>query len=145
MSKFTIKTPVTHIPKVKEYQISGVELYSKLGYTVPFGMLDSWYYYADMEGWGSIIQDMVFKSSLYSADKFDCDNYALKAMSVCAERYGLNAFGVAIGASPAGRHAFNIFYNGERFMLWEANDGFSFSGHAFEIGENGYIPELILL
>jgi len=50
------------------------------------GMLDGEYFYTDLEGWGKVLLDLMFKSNLYRDDKFDCDNYALKAMNVCAER-----------------------------------------------------------
>ena len=148
MSKFKIQKPVQHIPSFKEYRISGAELREKmtaLGLSIPLGMLDYWYYYTDLEGWGTVLWDLVFKSSLYRQDRFDCENYALKAMMVCAERYGLNTMAMAIGESPYGRHGFNLFYFGEGVMLWEPNEGFDWSGQPFEIGGNNYQPEIVLI
>ena len=148
MSKIKVQSPIEHLPSFEEYRLSGTQLsflLSSLGLETPLGLLDNWYYYTDSEGWGKILENLIFKSSLYSANKFDCENYALKAMNLCTEKYGLNCFGVAIGDMPMGRHGFNIFYDGEYFLLWEPNEGFPFSGSAFEIGNYGYTPEIILI
>lgn len=148
MSKFKFQ-PIIHIPSFKEYTISGVELQSgleEIGLTLPMGRLDSWYYYTDLEGWLNVIYNMLFKSVLYKYDKFDCENYALKAMNASAEKYGLNAFGMTIGDTPLGRHGFNILLIHEMgFHLWEPNDGFELSGAVFEIGDNGYLPDTVLI
>lgn len=139
---------VNRKPSFKEYSISMIEFKSRidtLGVKVPMGMLDSWYYYTDLEGWGNVLCNLIFSSSLYKTDRFDCSNYGLKAMNECAERYGLNTLALVIGDTPQGRHGFNMLYYGDGFMLWEPNDGFPFSGSVFEIGEYGYKPDLILV
>lgn len=111
----------------------------------PMSLFDANYYYTDMEGWGNVMYDMIFSSTLYKTDKFDCDNYALKALSICAEKYGLNTFGMAVGPIPSGIHAFNIFYVGNnKFMLFEPNAGFANAG-IFEMGQNGYYPQSVLM
>lgn len=146
MSKITFKMPV-HTPNFKTYQTNANHLIAQLTpfASLPFGALDYNYYYTDLEGWGTILYDLVIKSNLYKPDRFDCEDYALKAMTLCKERYGLNSFGVAIGETPLGRHGFNIFYYGDSFMLFEPNDSFRFAGEAFEIGEHEYKPQLVLL
>ena len=148
MSKIKVRQPIEHIPTFEVFVINGTELIRKLWdlhLTTPMGMLDYRYYYTNLEGWGKVLQNLVFNSNLYQKDKFDCENYALKAMNICSERYGLNAFGLVIGNTELGRHGFNIFYHGDGFLLWEPNEGFDFSGSAFEIGEYGYFPQLVLL
>ena len=148
MSNIKVQTPIIHIPSFKEYKISGLELMGKiegLGLEIPLGMLDWTYYFTDLEGWGKVLYDLVFSSNLYKEDRFDCENYSIKAFNECAERYGLNTLGVVIGDTSAGRHGFNMFYHGDGFMLWEPNEGFPFSGGAFEIGEYDYLPEVILI
>jgi len=148
MSSFKLQQPVVHLPSFKVYQVSGLLLKAKieaLGLELPLGMLDWQYYHTDLEGWGKILYDLAFSSSLYKKDKFDCENYALKAMNLCAERYGLNALALVVGNIPQGRHGFNMFYFGEGFMLWEPNMGFDWSGEPFEIGDYGYQPEQILI
>ncbi len=62
-------------------------------------------------------------------------------MNEVAQRYGLNAFFFVMGPSDAGYHAFNMFFHGDGFKLWEPNDGFPHSGQILEIGDYGYIPE----
>ena len=149
MSSFKLQQPVTHIPSFDEYEITGHSLKSKLkalGLEVPLEMLDYTYYHTDLEGWGKILYDLVLKSSLYKTDRFDCENYALRVMNLCAERYGLNAMGLVIGDMSLGRHGFNIFYCGDdHFMLFEPNEGFGYDGEAFEIGGHGYQPNLVLI
>ena len=148
MSRVQVRQPIVHTPSFKEFQINGLELSAKLqtlGLRYPFGMLDWSYYYTDLEGWGKILYDLVFKSSLYKEDKFDCDNYALKAMNLCAERYGLNTMAMVICNTPLGRHSWNMFYTGEGFMCFEPNSAFSFTGDAFEVEEHKYFPDWILI
>ena len=130
-----------------EKQIVGDRLRDKLvalGFMVPLGMMDSVYHYTDAEGWAKILADMTFKSDLYKPDRFDCEDYAMKACVTCRERYGLNAFGLVLGMTPAGYHGFNIGLSETDFFLFEANAGFGFGG-AFPIGEHGYLPSLIVI
>ena len=148
MSSFKLQQPVVHLPSFKVYQITGLLLKAKieaLGLELPLGMLDWQYYHTDLEGWGKILYDLAFSSSLYEKDKFDCENYALKAMNLCAERYKLNTLALALGHIPIGYHGFNIFFYGDGFMLWEPNVGFLWSGEPFEIGENGYQPDRVVI
>ena len=147
MSKFKTQSPITHIPSFKTYQISGGDLMAKLvaiPVTIPLGMFDSHYFYTDLEGWNNVLWDLTFNSNLYKDNSFDCENYAMKAMSICAETYGLNAFGLVIGNMPLGRHGFNIFYWGGGFMLHEPNSGYGYGGY-FPIGEHGYIADLVVI
>lgn len=150
MSELILQPPVQHIPGFREFFIDAQSLAAKfeeLGIQrFPKDIVfDSWYYYTDLEGWGKVLGDLVFNSSLYKADKFDCEDYAMKAQVVCAERYGLNALRLCIGDMPLGLHGFNIFFHGDGFLLWEPNEGYDFSGSAFEIGEYGYQPRYVLL
>ena len=137
------KSPVSFTEK----QISAQELRDKLvalGFTVPLGILDSTYYYTDAEGWAKVLSDLTFKSNLYQAERFDCEDYAMKACVTCWERYGLNAFGLVLGMTPAGYHGFNIGFEGDGFFLHEPNEGFGFGG-PFPVGEHGYIPSMIVI
>ena len=149
MSKFTFQQPVIHIPAFKEFQISGGVLQASLesvGCKIPLGMFDSVYYYTDCEGWAKVLSDLAFKSDLYKAEKFDCEDYAMKAFVTVRERYGLNTFGLVIGDMPQGRHGFNILYDGGEFLLFEPNAGFGYGG-AFPINypEYGYRPDQVVI
>jgi len=146
MSKIVVENPIVHTPAITTYEIAPDTLFA----TLPTGsalmtILDSRYYYTDLEGWGKILGDLMFKSSLYKADKFDCENYAMKAFNLCAERHGLNTLSFVIGKSDLGRHGYNMFYHGFGWMLFEPNDGFPYAGSPFDIGEYGYFPEMVLL
>lgn len=150
MSRLEIKQPkVYHTPSFEELVAPRGELtnaLANLGVDNPIGLLDSWYYHTNDNGWAALLPDLLLKSSLYQTDRRDCDWYALKAMTICHERYGLNAFGVAIGQTPLGYHAWNILYLGAgEFLFFEPNAGFEFSGSAFPIGQNEYQAKVVLL
>jgi len=147
MSQIKIGTPVIHIPSFKEYKISGSDLlaeYLKLGVNKPFPISDSWYYHTDIEGWSKILPDILLKSNLYKQDRFDCEDYAMKAQVICAERYGLNTLRYTYGLMPLGHHGFNSFWTGDEIMLFEPNEGYE--GDAiFAVEGNGYKPLDVLL
>ncbi len=150
MSRIKIKQPIVHTPSFREYKISGSELYSKyqaVGVSMPFPMSDNWYYHSDREGWAGLVSHLLFKSNLYKADRFDCEDYAIKAMITAAELFGLNTFRYTYGQMPSGRHGFNSFWTGDGFLLFEPNEGFqtTLDSPVFEWGENGYQPINVLL
>ena len=114
-------------------------------------VLDQWLYCTTMEGWGEVLYDLVLDSDLYQKDIYDCEDYALKAQCICAEKYGLNSFRMCIGDMPQGKHGFNIFFEHTEddgigdIYLFEPNGGFEHSGEAFKIGEHGYFPQVVLI
>lgn len=161
MSQFTKPQLPVHIPSFREYRISGAELarkYSGLGIEMPFPRSDSWYYHSDVKGWAEVVPHLVIKSNLYKPDKFDCEDFAMKAQNVCAELYGLNALRYTYGGMPLGPHGFDSFWVGDCFMLLEPNESFKdergnyqdiwgyLDGDiVFEIRDNGYIPKCVLI
>ena len=151
MSRLKTRSPVIHTPSFREYYISGANLlakYQSAGIEKPFPTSDSWYYHTDEEGWASLIRYLALKSSLYKADKFDCEDYAMKAMLLCAELYGLNSLRYTYGKMPLGYHGFNTCWTGDRFLVFEPNEGFAskLDGNLiFEMGENEYEPMVVLL
>ena len=147
MSKFVVRSPVIHVPKVKEYVISARDLatlYQDKGVEIPFPISDYWYYHTDREGWSTILLDLIIKSSLYLEDKRDCDWYARKAYVECCERYELNTLLYTYGSHPLGYHGFNTFWTGDELMIFEPNDGFPGSA-IIEWGYEGYRPLKVLL
>lgn len=147
MSKFTVQQPVIHLPSFKEYKVTLAYLrrkYLELGVEIPFPPSDNNYYHTDVDGFLSIASHLLFKSSLYKQDKFDCEDYALKAQTLCAELYGLNALRYTYGTMPLGAHGFGSHWCGDNFLLLEPNSAFS-KDPVFEIGMNGYQPKAVLL
>ena len=111
-------------------------------------ILTSWYYYTTLESWGDVLEDLVFKSSLYREHRFMCFSYAIKAQNKCAERYGLNGLRACIDNRGDSAHAYCIFGYGDNtgvdgFLLFEPNDGYQWSG-ILEFGDYNYIPEQVL-
>jgi len=129
-----------------KFEIPGVNYRNLLlaqGWEIPMGMLDTKYFYTDAAGWASVLSDMMFSSLLYAPETFDCEDYALKAVVVATEKYGLNSLGLVVGKMPQGWHGWNFFYVGDRFMMLEPNLGFNLG--YFELGENGYVPYKVLV
>jgi len=111
-------------------------------WAIPMGMLDSLYWYSTPEGWAEVLRSILL-SDIYRAEVYDCEDYALEAMVLVSKKFGLNAFGMAIGNSSQGKHAFNVFYMENGWWVYEpqTKSGLGY----FPLGENGYIPELILI
>ena len=148
MSRVKVQNPIIHTPKFNEYWIAGAELarkYSERNIEQPFPISDKWYYFTDVEGWAKLLSDLVMKSNLYKADRFDCEDYAIKAQVTCAERYGLNTLRYTYGLTLQGAHGFNSFWTGDRIMLFEPNDGYQYEELMFEIGDYEYTPLAVLL
>jgi len=147
MSKFVIKAE--HVPaNYQTFRVSGADLalkYQSEGVKMPFPRADSWYYYTNAAGWANLVSHLLFKSSLYKTDIFDCDDYAMKAQVMCAELYGLNTCRCTYGTMPLGFHGFNSLWCGDRFLLFEPNAGYHYESPLFEWGEYGYKPEYVLL
>jgi len=144
-----VKIKINHIPSVTEYAISGHELalkYEALGVAMPFPRSDYWYYFTNPEGWAKILHYLVLSSSLYKPDRFDCEDFALKAQTMCAELFGLNTLRYTYGYTPLGPHGFNSLW-AYSFILFEPNAKFqeTLGCPIFDWGENEYQPTHVLL
>lgn len=134
------------MPKFNTYAISLPALmaeYQNIGVSNPFNPSDGWYYYTDRAGWAAVLTNLLISSSLYQPDKFDCDDYSLKAQVLCAERYGLNALRYTFGIIPAGGHGFCTAWAGSDFIIFEPNEGFN-EDVLIELGGE-YVPKQVLL
>ena len=109
MSKMLIN--ISHTQSYKEYSISKFQLSGLLRDELinPDLLWDSYYHYVSLEDWNKIFFDVLKNTPAYTTDKFDCDNFSLLAVARITERYKLNGCGIAIGDSPYGYHAWNIF------------------------------------
>lgn len=134
------------VQKVGDLDIEPIELDDNL-------VLNGWYSYTTLESWGEILEDLVFSSNLAKLDEFDCDAYAFKAQTECAERYRVNGLRMCVGKftkeGGVTAHSFNLFPYGdeagiEGIMLFEPNDGWEWSG-ILEFGDFEYQPSLVLV
>jgi hypothetical protein len=121
-------------PLDKKHQDTGV--------TIPFLRSDHRYYHMDHERWAELVSHLLLESNLYKANRFDCKDYAIKAMITAVELFGLNTYRYTYGQTPRGRHEFNGLWTGNGFLLFEPNEGFrmTLDSPVFEWGENEYQP-----
>lgn len=70
---------------------------------------DKRYYYVSHEDWGKVIRYALLGMSAYITEKFDCENVSNVCRCRVSSEYKLNTMGEAVGQSPWGYHAFNLF------------------------------------
>ena len=87
---------------------------------------------------------LVYPASYYVDDIWDCEDYALRAQSDAAHKFGVSGVRLGIGNMPLGRHGFAITMDMEHNIWWlEPNSGFEYAGEWFKIGVRGYLPDKI--
>ena len=149
MSKLAVN--VNHVPNYTEYFISRRDLYRLLHDSGIFNNIDfvfnnidllwdSNFYYVRPTDWNEILIDVSKNMPKYTADKFDCENFALLTVARITEKYKLNGCGIAIGESPLGRHGWNIFvaYPPELFYFEPQ------TGQIMELKGEGYQAEYVV-
>ena len=111
----------------------------KMLYPVP---LDVKYYYTTAKEWAEVFNWIYFKFAMpkYAADRMDCDDFAFLLKGLVASFFELNYFGVVIGRTPLGCHAWNILRTEDEVWQFEPQ-----TGACFPWGEQGYFPEYVLL
>jgi len=115
-----------------------------LNISVPLGLFDAYspYFYTTL--WG--IQEAVkYARKVYPFPKFkepimDCDDFAVLMKGLISAEFGINTFGVALGNTPFGYHAYNLTRVEDKWINVEPQ-----SGNVFEIGERGYICDRIII
>ena len=135
-------------PKVKPLKVSSLRILDeiqsmKLKMMYP-ALLDHYqdYYYLESSQWAEVFNYIyfVFDMPPYLIARFDCEDWAILLKGLVSSFFGLNAFGVVLGKTPGGYHAFNMFRTEDDWLLFEPQ-----TGDIFPIGDKGYIPEYILL
>lgn len=117
---------------------------SKAGISIPMGLLDGTYWTTDAKGWSEVLSRLVASPFAYKDEVNDCEDIALEAMVACSREYGLNTLGMAIGNSPQGRHAFNLFLiDGIDLWVFEPQDVMGIQ--YFPLGEQGYTVDMLLI
>jgi len=123
MSNF--KVNVEHLPTLTELEVSRQDLRQQLQ-TLGLEQLYLWdyrYWYVSLEDWGKVFADVLLNMPKYTAEKFDCEDFALLTCAKVSEKYHLNTCGIAIGDSPWGYHGFNIFLSEAGLYYLEPQDG----------------------
>lgn len=145
MSK--LKLQIEHLPNFKESDLATTELRRLLHAAYPDMKVYLWdysYWYISHEDWGRVFADVLLNMPKYTADRFDCSNYAMLTSARISSKYLLNTCGIAIGASPWGEHGYNLFVSKvdsepELFILEPQN------GLIYSTDENsGYLPRLCI-
>lgn len=125
MSKLIFNKPIEHISKPTEYQLSAAELSARLQ---PLGLKKAYiwdynYWYISLEDWGKVLKDVIFGMPKYTADKWDCEDFAMLTSARVGERYQLNTCGIAIGKSPWGEHGYNLLVHEDSLIYFEPQTG----------------------
>ena len=140
MSKFITK--IEHLPSIAEVEISSDQLRSllqSLGLR-ELHLWDSRYFYCSHEDWGKVLAKVLLGMPKYTAEKWDCENYAMLASARTSELFKLNTCGIAVGQSPFGYHGFNLFVSEAGLFYMEPQ-----TADIYSIGENsGYKAEIAI-
>ena len=136
-------------PKVKRLVVSSFRIKAELDAmklsSLYYGaLLDHYqdYYYVESEDWGKIFDWIYFVYDMppYMVAGMDCDGFAIFLMGLVQANFGLNSFGLVIGTTPAGGHAWNLFRTENGWLNLEPQ-----TGKFFELGEKGYLPQHIFI
>ena len=145
MSKFVTK--VDHLPSITEIEMDASKLNSLLQ---PLGLRelhlwDSRYFYCSHEDWGKVFDKVLLNMPKYTAERFDCENYAFLASARTSELFKLNTCGICVGQSPWGYHGFCLFLsrvdNEDKLFILEPQNGLIYPIEEPE----GYKPEILIM
>ena len=145
MSKFITK--VDHLPSITEIEMSSSQLRNLLQ---PLGLRelylwDSRYWYTTHEDWGKAFEKVLLDMPKYTAERFDCSNFAMLASARTSELFKLNTCGICVGQSPWGYHGFCLFLsrvdNEDKLFILEPQNGLIYPIEEPE----GYKPEILIM
>jgi len=126
-----------------DWQLVQREL-ADLNIATPLGLLDALqsYYYTTLWGIKEAVKycRKVYPFPKYKTAVMDCDDFAILMKGLMSAEFGINVFGVALGNTPMGYHAFNLARVEQIWVLIEPQ-----TGEVFEIGENGYACDRAIL
>jgi len=116
-------------------EVSGAVTSVRLRHLSPCScyFFDNVYYYLEEAEWNKVLWDVLTSQPVYVEERFDCDDFSLLTKVRVVERYKINGIGIAIGSSPMGYHAWNIYIQdggliciepqtGERWKLGDRTD-----------------------
>jgi len=108
-----------------------------IGIGIPLGLFDAGqsYYYTTLWGIKEAVKycRKVYPFPKYQSGIMDCDDFAILMKGLMSAEFGISDFGIALGMTPMGYHAFNQARIEDRRVFIEPQ-----TGEVFEIGEKGY-------
>lgn len=108
--------------------------------------LDMWFSITTKDELDRIAPYFTYPADFYVQSITDCEDYGLKAQVDACFDAGVSGIRLCLGDIPLGYHGFVITVDTEsNIWLLEPNAGFPFAGEWFAIGENGYIPQKVLI
>ena len=135
-SKPQVENLVASAVQVRE-DLAGIEL-------MHAALLDDFqpYFYTKAEDWAKVFDYIYFSFKMpdYIRARMDCEDFAVLMKGLVSALFGLNWFGLVMGNTPAGYHAWNLFKaeNG----IWQLEPQ---TGEFFLLGEKSYLPQYILI
>jgi len=142
-----LQSPITITkPDITFYEIDSQIVWnelSALNITIPLGLWDApTYYYTTLWGIKETVKycRKVEDFPKYQIAKFDCEDFAILLKGKMSKEFGINAFGIALGMTTMGYHAFNLARAEQNWVFVEPQ-----TGEVFEIGEKGYTCEKVIL
>ena len=142
-----LQSPVaTKKPDITFYEIDWQVVKSELNdlnIAIPLGLFDAYspYYYTTLWGIQEAVKycRKVYPFPKYKTAVMDCDDFAILMNGLMSAEFGVNDFGIALGKTPGGYHAYNIARVEDRRVFIEPQ-----TGGVFEIGEKGYQCEKVV-
>lgn len=136
MCFFSVRSPVTtKKPDITFYEIERETVRAELtalNIAIPLDLFDTSYYYTTLWGIKEAVKWVrkVYPFPQYKSEVTDCDDFAFLMKGLMSAEFGINDFGVALGMTPSGYHAFCISRVEDRRVNIEPQ-----TGEIFEIGE----------
>jgi len=126
-------------PDITFYEIDSQavkEELESLNIRIPLGLFDYWqpYYYTTLWGIKEAVSycRKVYPFPKYEAARTDCEDFSILLKGLMSAEFGINDFGIALGMSPSGYHAFNLARVEGRRVFIEPQ-----SGEVFEMNDAG--------
>jgi len=135
----------TKKPDITFYEIDSQTVSNELqalNIVVSLGLFDTDYYYTTLWGIQEAVKyaRKVYPFPKYEAEQTDCDDFAILMKGLMSSEFGINDFGIALGMTPMGYHAFNLSRVEQNWMFIEPQ-----TGEIFEIGDKGYSCDRAIL
>ncbi len=150
MSKFSLQSPVIHMPNIRLKGISGPDYKGLLLAAWNWKNIDlddSWYYFPEWADWDKIFQYVQKNLPKYVPDKFDCDNFAFYVSVMVAKEFGCNTCNVVEGYIDVNgvmkRHKWNVFFDGDSFYQLESQK-YTPPNMIADLDDPGYVPDEII-